>query len=77
LKNVGPRRFEAPAETIKVVHGHVPLASLDSLQGAAINIRLFCQLFLGELGGVSQSIDVPTYGNMYLSRSIHLSSMSS
>ena len=53
LKNVSPRGFEAPTQTIKVVNGHIPLPSLDSLQGAAVNIGFFGQLFLGELRGVS------------------------
>jgi hypothetical protein len=71
-KNIGPRRFEAPAQSVKIVDGHVPLARFDPLQGAAINIRPFSQLLLGELCTISEPIDVSTYGNMYLGRSNHL-----
>jgi hypothetical protein len=75
LKNVGPGGFKTLTEPIKVIDGHVPLAGLDSLQRAAVNICFFRQLFLGELCGVSKSIDVPTYRNMHMSRPIHLLSM--
>jgi hypothetical protein len=53
LKNIGPRGFETPPESIKVIHGHVPLASLNSLEGTAVNICFFSQLFLGEFCDVS------------------------
>ena len=75
MKNIGPRRFEAPSQTIQIIHRHIPLSGLNPLQGSAVNIRFFSQLLLGKLGCISQPIDIPTYGNMHLSRSIHQRSM--
>jgi hypothetical protein len=53
LKNVSPRGFEASTQTIKVIDCHVPLTRFDPLQGSAVNVRLFGQLFLGEIGSVA------------------------
>jgi hypothetical protein len=53
VKNVSPRGLEAPPQTIKVIHGHIPLTSLYPLQGSTVNVSLFGKLFLSEIGGVA------------------------
>ena len=71
LKYLSPGRLETTSDSIKVANGHVPLPSFNSLQGSAVDICFFGQLFLSDPSRVPESIDISTYGNMHLGRSIH------
>jgi len=53
LKNISPRGLEATTQSIKVIDGHVPLTCFYPLQGSAVNVGLFGQLFLGEIGCIA------------------------
>jgi hypothetical protein len=75
LEKIFPTASQATAEAIEIIDGHVPLARFDPLQGSTIDVGLLRQLFLGQAGGVAQSIDVFAHQDMSKGGTVHPGSM--
>jgi len=54
-----PFAFQRDTNTRNNFNARICLACFDALGKATIDICLFCQLFLRELNGIAEPIDVP------------------